>query len=375
MKIFKKRYYYNRAADRSNQNSRLTPNGSLQIPIDFVVNNTQSVGSYPTDMIENNNAQQQQRHNLASSSSNQFMQTQTKNTIQYIDGNGNLTNGVPAFISADGSQIILKDADGMSGEFTSHSTSAFPPEQSSQHHHVQNNGHHFKQTSSATSSMVSPPSQSAGRGTSTLERRDDSNKQQTSPSNSDMAVTIAQGEVLRTYPKAVKATQSFWYKPKISRDEAIGLLKDKAPGTFLIRDSNNFQGAFGLALKVDKPPPNVQIKSDMDPQNELVRHFLIEPVTKGVRIKGCCNEPTFGSLAALVYQHSLMQLALPCLLILPNHDLSFDQHPQQQQEDSNSSEVKRTASLKSQNQQQSGHSAQAKDGGYLLERGAGMSLN
>lgn len=75
---------------------------------------------------------------------------------------------------------------------------------------------------------------------------------------------------------------------------AILLLRDKPPGTFLIRDSNNFPGAYGLALKVDKPPANVQIKAGADPLNELVRHFLIEPTPKGVRIKGCVNEPVFG---------------------------------------------------------------------------------
>jgi len=31
-----------------------------------------------------------------------------------------------------------------------------------------------------------------------------------------------------------------------------------------------------------------------DPQSELVRHFLIEPTSKGVRLKGCSNEPVFG---------------------------------------------------------------------------------
>ena len=72
------------------------------------------------------------------------------------------------------------------------------------------------------------------------------------------------------------------------------LLRDKPPGTFLIRDSNNFPGAYGLALKVDKPPANVQIKAGADPLNELVRHFLIEPTPKGVRIKGCVNERVFG---------------------------------------------------------------------------------
>ena len=37
---------------------------------------------------------------------------------------------------------------------------------------------------------------------------------------------------------------------------AIAVLKDKPPGSFLIRDSNSFQGAYGLALKVATPPPN-----------------------------------------------------------------------------------------------------------------------
>lgn len=31
-----------------------------------------------------------------------------------------------------------------------------------------------------------------------------------------------------------------------------------------------------------------------DPETELVRHFLIESSPKGVRLKGCSNEPTFG---------------------------------------------------------------------------------
>jgi tensin len=77
--------------------------------------------------------------------------------------------------------------------------------------------------------------------------------------------------------------------------QAINLLKSKSPGTFLIRDSNNFPGAYGLALKVDKLPPNVPIKPNADQSVELVRHFLIEPTGKGVRIKGCCNEPVFGT--------------------------------------------------------------------------------
>jgi len=54
--------------------------------------------------------------------------------------------------------------------------------------------------------------------------------------------------------------------------------------------------------------------------SELVRHFLIEPTAKGVKLKGCSNEPVFGSLSALVYQHSITPLALPCKLVLPEFD-------------------------------------------------------
>lgn len=39
------------------------------------------------------------------------------------------------------------------------------------------------------------------------------------------------------------------------------MLKDKRPGTFVVRDSNSFPGAFGLALKVATVPPNVQTKA------------------------------------------------------------------------------------------------------------------
>ena len=36
--------------------------------------------------------------------------------------------------------------------------------------------------------------------------------------------------------------------------EAIALLKNKSPGTFVVRDSQSYEGAFGLAVKVDSPP-------------------------------------------------------------------------------------------------------------------------
>ncbi|XP_038577155.1 tensin isoform X4 [Micropterus salmoides] len=121
--------------------------------------------------------------------------------------------------------------------------------------------------------------------------------------------------------KFVQDTSKFWYKPDISREQAINLLKDREPGAFIIRDSHSFRGAYGLAMKVACPPPTVQQNKKVgDMTNELVRHFLIETSAKGVRLKGCPNEPYFGCLSALVYQHSMTPLALPCKLMIPTKD-------------------------------------------------------
>uniref|UniRef100_A0A672JUS2 Tensin 1 n=1 Tax=Sinocyclocheilus grahami TaxID=75366 RepID=A0A672JUS2_SINGR len=121
--------------------------------------------------------------------------------------------------------------------------------------------------------------------------------------------------------KFVQDTSKFWYRPDISRDQAINMLKDQEPGAFVIRDSHSFRGAYGLAMKVVSPPPTLQpTKKAGDVTSELVRHFLIETSPKGVRLKGCPNEPYFGCLSALVYQHSITPLALPCKLVIPTRD-------------------------------------------------------
>ncbi|XP_051283466.1 tensin isoform X6 [Dicentrarchus labrax] len=121
--------------------------------------------------------------------------------------------------------------------------------------------------------------------------------------------------------KFVQDTSKYWYKPDISREQAINLLKDREPGAFIIRDSHSFRGAYGLAMKVACPPPTIQQNKKVgDMTNELVRHFLIETSAKGVRLKGCPNEPYFGCLSALVYQHSMTPLALPCKLMIPAKD-------------------------------------------------------
>ncbi|GJQ86468.1 putative phosphotyrosine-binding protein [Trypoxylus dichotomus] len=131
-------------------------------------------------------------------------------------------------------------------------------------------------------------------------------------------------EVSPAHVKFVRDTSKYWYKPTISREEAINMLRNQLPGTFVVRDSNSFPGAFGMALKVASVPPNIQFKSQGN--DELVRHFLIEPTSQGVRLKGCANEPVFSSLSALVYQHSITQMALPCRLVLPESDIKLTEH-------------------------------------------------
>jgi len=130
-------------------------------------------------------------------------------------------------------------------------------------------------------------------------------------------------EVSSSHVKRTKENHRFWYKPTISREEAISMLRVQLPGAFVVRDSNSFSGAFGLALKVATLPSKPEGDSaNIHPNSEeLVRHFLIEPTKKGVKLKGYANEPVFSSLSALVYQHTVIPLALPIMLVLPQSDL------------------------------------------------------
>lgn len=120
--------------------------------------------------------------------------------------------------------------------------------------------------------------------------------------------------------KFVMDTSKFWFKPSITREQAIELLRKEEPGTFVVRDSSSYRGSFGLALKVQEAPTPTQNRSGQD-SSDLVRHFLIESSAKGVRLKGADEEPYFGSLSAFVCQHSIMALALPCKLTIPQKEL------------------------------------------------------
>lgn len=84
-----------------------------------------------------------------------------------------------------------------------------------------------------------------------------------------------------------------------------------------------------MVVRVAQPPPGTKGQGG----DELVRHFLVEPTVRGVRLKGCSNEPVFSSLSALIYQHSVTPLALPSRLNLPERDIQQRdyQSPAQQQ--------------------------------------------
>ncbi|XP_042341815.1 tensin-4-like [Plectropomus leopardus] len=121
--------------------------------------------------------------------------------------------------------------------------------------------------------------------------------------------------------KFVMDTSKFWFRPHISRAQAEALIKDRDPGTFVVRDSTSYRGSFGLAMKVEQTAANFTAIPYPESNSDVVRHFLIESSAKGVRIRGSSQEPYFGSLSALVYQHTVSAYALPCRLLLHSQDL------------------------------------------------------
>ncbi|KAM5273414.1 tensin-4 [Ctenodactylus gundi] len=145
--------------------------------------------------------------------------------------------------------------------------------------------------------------------------------------------------------KFVMDTSKYWFKPSITREQAIELLKKEAPGAFIIRDSSSYRGSFGLALKVQEVPASAQNRPGCagEDNSDLVRHFLIESSAKGVHLKGADEEPYFGSLSAFVCQHSIMALALPCKLIIPQKELGGADRASGSSTDSPTSSMKKSA--------------------------------
>lgn len=120
-----------------------------------------------------------------------------------------------------------------------------------------------------------------------------------------------------------RTPESFWYKPSLSREETVNILKQRKSGDFIVRDSNSYRLCYGLAVRVEKHqiPKNLLDNLKAEPSNELVRHFLIETSGKGVRVSGGDREPYFPSLAALINQHAHTPLSLPVKLNIPSTDI------------------------------------------------------
>ncbi|XP_077575296.1 tensin-4-like [Stigmatopora nigra] len=124
--------------------------------------------------------------------------------------------------------------------------------------------------------------------------------------------------------KFVMDSSKFWFRPHISRAEAEAFVKDREAGTFVVRDSTTYRGSFGLAMKVE-PTLAPATSAGGERSRHPVKHFLIESTAKGVRLKGSSEEPYFGSLSALVYQHTVSAFALPCKLLLYSQGSNGDQ--------------------------------------------------
>lgn len=101
---------------------------------------------------------------------------------------------------------------------------------------------------------------------------------------SSFVSSIDDREVIDTSPKFIQSCSQYWYRPAISRDEAIKILLNKPPGSFIVRDSESFKGSFGLAIRVSRSIADMQPKTYGEGQTDLVRHFLIEPTIKGIFI-------------------------------------------------------------------------------------------
>ncbi|CAH8867009.1 unnamed protein product [Trichobilharzia szidati] len=143
----------------------------------------------------------------------------------------------------------------------------------------------------------------------------------------------------------ISASAHIWYRPEMSRNDAMDLVRAEAPGTFVVRNSGSFPHSFGLVVKVDRHHTH-----GTEDESDSIRHYLIEGLQstasglhhavgvsgvilppsnipmdqsalsvthEAVRLRGSSNEPVFTNLVSLLYEHIIQPLALPCVLRLP----------------------------------------------------------
>ncbi|CAH8619605.1 unnamed protein product [Schistosoma guineensis] len=141
----------------------------------------------------------------------------------------------------------------------------------------------------------------------------------------------------------ISASTHIWYRPEMSRNDAMDLIRSEAAGSFVVRNSGSFPHSFGLVVKVHKHHTHGE-------ESDSIRHYLIEGlqsttsavyhaigvsgtllppsnipmdssalsvIHEPVRLRGSSNEPIFTNLVSLLYEHTIQPLALPCILRLP----------------------------------------------------------
>jgi len=72
----------------------------------------------------------------------------------------------------------------------------------------------------------------------------------------------------------VRMLMNHWYRPNISREEAISLVLPCTAGSFIVRDSSTVKGGYALTLKITEA---------------MVRHRKKMGVGKGSSSGGLCT--------------------------------------------------------------------------------------
>ena len=58
----------------------------------------------------------------------------------------------------------------------------------------------------------------------------------------------------------VEDRRSFWYKESLSRDAAISMMRQSAPGSFIVRDSSTVAGGYALTIRVSEDTVRSKLK-------------------------------------------------------------------------------------------------------------------
>lgn len=82
----------------------------------------------------------------------------------------------------------------------------------------------------------------------------------------------------------VKLLMPYWYKPRITREEAIALVLPMATGSFIVRDSSTVKGGYALTLKITEAIVRQRKKLSA---GEQTYHQLIVPPSPPDQTHNC----------------------------------------------------------------------------------------